>query len=367
MGKKSMGKVKHYRHSFYSGGQKAKRILSVAVVLLVLFLLGWFAGPAVIDFGTSTWYKIKNGGQSGQDLSQSLPENPDGQLSDSQFGGEPESESDAEPTPEPPAQKNPGEGGWAFLKPEQIQDAAQAAQTAQQLADQGVRYAVLPIKDEKGVIAYPSQLEAAKSAVTAKPYDLAAAAAALKQQDIVPVGAVCAFQDPAAANANRDMAVLYQNKEYLWLDRALDDGGKPWLDPTAPSAAAYVRDVIAEAKQLGCEEIWLTGLRFPPTSGRDKAVFRDTAGKGMAQVLAEALALMEEQAPCWVAYPVKQAAQGAENPLLGAEPAALGMGRLVLLADADDTPETVDAAVQAAKAGGVETVGVLGADGFALR
>ena len=62
MAKKNLGKVKRYRRSFYTGRQRAARIIGGAVALVALFVAGWLVGPAVINFGTSTWYSLKRGG-----------------------------------------------------------------------------------------------------------------------------------------------------------------------------------------------------------------------------------------------------------------------------------------------------------------
>ena len=61
MAKKNLGKVKRYRRSFYSGRQRASRIAGGVLALVALFAVGWLAGPAVINFGTSTWYSIVRG------------------------------------------------------------------------------------------------------------------------------------------------------------------------------------------------------------------------------------------------------------------------------------------------------------------
>ena len=59
---------------------------------------------------------------------------------------------------------------------------------------------------------------------------------ALKDAGLTPVAAICAFQDPIAARADRTMAIHYRDAEnpqsdYLWLDAAANAGGKPWLNP----------------------------------------------------------------------------------------------------------------------------------------
>ena len=45
MAKKNLGKVKRYRRSFYTGRQRAARIIGGAVALVALFVAGWLVGP----------------------------------------------------------------------------------------------------------------------------------------------------------------------------------------------------------------------------------------------------------------------------------------------------------------------------------
>ncbi len=367
MAKRNMGKVKHYSRSFYTGGQRAKRIAGAAALLAGLFLVGWLAGPAVIDFGTSTWYKIKwsLSGEGKEKLPKPTPA-PAESLPEEQQPGEPAAAPEETQEPKPEPAQNIGEGGWAFVSVTSVQSAEQAKATAAQLAGQGVRYAVLPFKDEQGYVYYDSQVETARACLSSTTFDAASAAAALREQGIVPVASISVFQDPAAANADRAMAVRYQNQEYLWLDRARDKGGKPWLNPASEQAVAYNESLIKEAKQLGFEEVWLTHLQFPPASGRSKANFGDTGGRGMDKVLADDLARFQAVLPCWVEYPLDEAARGAESQLLGAAPGALGVERLVLRTEEAADPEMLTAVSETARADGVSIVALLEAGTFSL-
>ena len=48
MARKNLGKVKRYHRSFYSGGQRLRRILTGVLALAVLFAAGWLIGPAEV-------------------------------------------------------------------------------------------------------------------------------------------------------------------------------------------------------------------------------------------------------------------------------------------------------------------------------
>lgn len=365
MAKKNLGKVKRYRRSFYSGRQRAARIAGGVVALVVLFAVGWLAGPAVINFGTSTWYSIVRGNSDAE--STSVPQ------SVSQPAGadsEPQSQAASEPqaTPEPQADSDDmTQGSWAFVDPASLTGADAAAQLASQLAGEGVRYAVVTLKDSTGSVYYASALEAAASSLSSTQIDGEAVASALKEQGIVPVAGVCAFQDPLAASANRDMAVKYQGTDYLWLDAAQDAGGKAWLNPYSSAAVEYIGGIIDEAKAMGFEQIWLTGVQLPTTAGRDKASYGDTAGVTEAQCLANALSTWQEKATCWVEYPLN-VASGQETRLTGGTIDALGIRNLAIRVDGElteDTQTQLDAAKAAAS--GCDYVGVRTGDVFAVE
>ena len=352
MAKKNLGKVKRYRRSFYSRGQQARRILGAVLALAALFAAGWLIGPAVIDFGTSTWYSLKEGGGASSGASQ------------------PASEPQATPAPEPtPAPAlSPEDGGWAFVSISGLSSAEQAAATAQSLAAEGMRYAVVPCKYSQGYVYYQSGAAAAQSSISATTFD-AAAVAALKDAGLTPVAAICAFRDPLAPYADRSLAVRYQDTDYFWLDAAADAGGKPWLNPYSDAAVGYITALIDEVRAMGFEQVWLTGVQFPTTAGRDKANYGDTAGVSMGQRLAQVLSAWQAGGDCWVEYPLSEVLAGSDSQLLGASCAELGVKNLAIRVDEAVTGEQqplLDAAVAELKAGGVANIALVQGDSFTL-
>ena len=287
---------------------------------------------------------------------------------------QPASESQAapEPTPEPqptaaPAVE-PGQGSWAFVSISGLSSAEQAAATAQNLASQGVGYAVVPCKDSQGYVYYQSSVATAQSSVSATTFD-AAAVQALKDAGITPIASICAFRDPLAPYVDRSMAVRYQDTDYFWLDAAADAGGKPWLNPYSDGSVAYITALIDEVRAMGFEQVWLTGVQFPTTAGRDKANYGDTAGVSMGQRLAQVLSGWQAGGDCWVEYPLSEVLAGSESQLLGASCAELGVKNLAIRVDDAITEEQqplLDAAVTELKAGGVLNIALVQGDSFTL-
>ena len=356
MARKNMGKVKRYRHSFYTGGQRIRRALTGLIALAALFAAGWLIGPAVIDFGTHTWYSLKAGG--GDDESTSTP------AATPAPEATPVPEATPAPTPVPAA----GEGGWAFVTISGLSTPELAAATAQDLAAQGVRYAVVPCKDSQGYVYYQSAVAVAQSSISATTFD-PSAVEALKAAGITPVASLCAFRDPLAPYVDRSLAVRYQDTEYFWLDAAADAGGRPWLNPYADGAARYIADLIGEARAMGFEQVWLTGVQFPTTAGRDKASYGDTAGLSMGQRLAQLLESWQAGGVCWVEYPLAEVLAGADSQLLGASCAQLGVKNLAIRAEeelTDEQRQALETVLADARAAGLENAALVQGDTFTL-
>ena len=350
--KKNMGRVKHYRHSFYSGPQRVRRAVILVLVVALLFAVGWFIGPHVIDFGTRTWYSIKRGGAADSVSSSAAQSQPESQ---SQPGSIPE------PQPEPAAPQVE-QGSWAFVSLSSIDTAQKAQDTAQKMAQQGVHYAVIPLKDEQGYIYYPSTLPTAAPSVAATTIDAAAAAQAFRQAGLEPVAQLCAFRDPKSPYTDRTMGIHYQDSEYFWLDAAQDAGGKAWMDPYSPSAQNFIQDLMNEVRGLGFEQILLSGMQFPPTTN-ENAGYQSADRRPGINRLAELIALWQQQAReagtmLWLEYPLAQAADAQPAALAGGAFRELGAANLMLrlpqTEDVQARQAQLEAALASAREGGAE-------------
>ena len=120
---------------------------------------------------------------------------------------------------------------------------------------------------------------------------------------------------------------------------------------------------------MGFEQVWLTGVQFPTTAGRDKANYGDTAGVSMGQRLAQVLEGWQAGGDCWVEYPLSEVLAGSDSQLLGASCAELGVKNLAIRVDEAVTGEQqplLDAAVTELKAGGVANIALVQGDSFTL-
>ncbi len=341
-------KIKRYRRSFTGQAERSlvvRRVLRFTVFLVVLFLLGWLIAKPGIDLGTKLWYSMKAGFTQG-DASLSAP------VSAPPASSMPET-APPESTPSetvPAALPTSSGGNWAYVALSAVDSPERASETARTLASQGVSAAVLPLKDERGFLYYPSALPSAKANISDATYDAAAAAKIFMENGITPIASIYAFKDASAPKQNRNMAVTYMDKEgFLWLNNKAEMGGVPWLNPYSAEANAYITDVIAEALSLGFKEIIVSGVQFPSGFGLDLAGYRvgdDTRDK--AKVLADCVSTWQAQcknagAVCWFEYS-SVPALGSGDAATVANPFTYGAEHLLL--DFADSVKEVDGVMQ---------------------
>lgn len=127
---------------------------------------------------------------------------------------------------------------------------------------------MLDLKDEDGLIHYDSAVAAGRTAgaVTAS-FDLASHARDASNHDLYLIGRIVTFQDPRAAVAVPEMAVLDSD-----LGGPYNKRGQYFLDPTDLDARAYGLALADEACRLGVDEIQFDYVRFPDGFGPE-AVF----------------------------------------------------------------------------------------------
>ena len=150
-------KVKRYRRSFYSREMRVKKGIGIAVLVLVMLGAAWLAAPHVLDWATHTWYTVVRK----RDLSASSPASASASSvaedPASSAAREPAASSEAQPEVVTPAVDGTAivEGSWAEADITALTEDASIRAAAQQLASQGVKYAVVTLKDAAtGVVYY---------------------------------------------------------------------------------------------------------------------------------------------------------------------------------------------------------------------
>lgn len=320
MSRKKPAKIKRYRRSFTGAGSHMNTIRTVliwAVVIVVLFGLGWLIAKPGLDLASRLWYNHKN--------------NPASSSSETVESAPPTSQPvESEQTQQPLT----AGGNWAIVSLTAVSTPEQAAETAKALAAQQVQYAVITLKDETGALYYASASALGKNAISASAIDAAAVAKAFVDAGVTPVAGIWAFKDASAPYADRTTAVKYQDTDYNWLDNSQELGGKPWLNPNNAAAQQYIEDVIAEVTALGYQKTLVFGLQFPT------GYSLDSCGYGaMTQSKEALLASLGKRyegiagAEVWFCFE-QSAIDGTNLTAYGASPASFGLANVFVRASA---------------------------------
>lgn len=357
-------KIKRYRRSFSGAGDRNNLLRTVGKWLLaaaVLFGVGWLIAKPGLDFASRLWYARKNAAQPASSASVSPP------------ASAPVSSQTASSEPQTGAQTAPQTTGtgWAAVALSQADTPEKAAALAAQLKAQGVQYAVLTLKDERGYLYYASAVPMAKNSIASTTIDAAAVAKAFHDAGVTPVAALSAFRDTLAPYTDRSTAVKYGTEgDIVWLDSSAELGGKPWLNPNAAGAQQYIADLLTEVKNLGFDTVLLRNLQFPQGYSLDVASYGAMTGT-QDQLLASLGKRYEATAGLSVWFEFPQAAvAGTDLTGYGASPAGFGLGKVIVqvpgVAAADSetasaaAPDeaTLSALLTALKTGGTGTVGL---------
>ena len=354
-------KVKRYHRSFYSRGMKIKKTLGILLLAAVVLGAAWLAAPYVLDWATHTWYTVVRDRDLSGSSSEAAASEPEAERAPASSAGSssavsrPASQAAspaASSQPEPVSGTAIREGSWATVSLSALGDVAAIRTQARALAEQGVTYALIPFKDASGYIYYASAVPAASRSVAATVVEPALIASIFKEEGLVPVAGVAAFQDPVASYTDRSMAIQYAGEGgYLWLDAAnAAAGGKAWLNPYAASANAFIGDLIEELYSCGFEQVCLSAVQFPPSASSSQD-FGQTGGLSRDAQLAADIAAWDARfagrVTLWYEYPL--ASCTGVSTALGALPAQLGVRNLVISLPAGETQDPAALAETAAR------------------
>lgn len=117
---------------------------------------------------------------------------------------------------------------------------------------------VVDVKDDTGVISYPSEVPLVKQIGSARrKYKPVEMLEILRQNEIYPIARIVVFKDPFLAAKRTDLAVK-SSQGGLWTDFK----GLCWVDPYNKAIWNYNIEVAKEAVALGFKEIQFDYVRF---------------------------------------------------------------------------------------------------------
>ncbi len=359
MAKRKRQKVKRYRRSYYSRQMRRRRIISAILLVAVVLVVAWFAAPHVLDWATHTWYTVVKDrdldaeAASQQAASAAASEQAalaaSSQAASSQAASSRQTTAGTQDEDEDPLEIR--DGSWSVVSLSALSDEAAIRTAAKAVKDAGALYALIPLKDTSGYIYYESAVPAASGSIAAATVDPALIASVFRQEGLIPVASLAAFQDPIATYTVRSMAIQYSGEgNYLWLDAAsAAAGGKAWLNPYNDAAVEFIGDLIEEVHGFGFAQICLTSVQFP-SAVSSKQDFGVTGGVSRAGQLTADIAVWNErfadEVTIWYEYPL--ASCTSPDSTTGVSPAQLGVEQLVIRMPAGEAPDEAAAADAAA-------------------
>lgn len=360
MGKKY--KVKHYyggkSGGFFKANPHPLGILAIVLSFAALVYVGTIIYEPIYDF-------VMNIGKPAE-IVYTEPEIPE--------PAESEPPAEPEPKPEPEYDKLRA----VYLPFETASDNARLDAFLSELSGTEINAVMIDIKNADGDVLYKTGNEmAGKWGVTvSNAIDLKAFSSKLEQKNLYLAVKMSVFRDPRAASAGRlDYAINYQNTDYLWLDAAPDNGGKPWLNPYSQLTQDYLESLALEAADAGAKMIVLENVRFPDNSGVYATFGKSPVTMGRSEILRAFVEYLtgraeEKNARIAVYYPVteqsgdqEQANRYGGSPLkipvkhmlLGAQPSQFGgdysEGGLEIAQPLQDPAGAVKASVNYTKRG----------------
>lgn len=132
------------------------------------------------------------------------------------------------------------------------------------LTDGAYNSVAIDIKRNDGTIGYRSALATVDtySAGAFEATDLKNSAAKLSEQDILTVGIVYCYLDNLVPRQDRSVALLDENGVPYE-----DSRGNTYLNPNSQTVYKYIKDIIAEAEEMGVTVFVLRGVDIPESAG----------------------------------------------------------------------------------------------------
>lgn len=220
-----------------------------------------------------------------------------------------------------------------------LSDAAALQQTAADAVQAGFNCAVIELKNQDGGVYHVSGTEAGKTAgaATADALSLTAvtdAFAVLREAGITPIPLLYAFEDAVAPrNIAGAKVTVAGHAEWTWYDGDPQNGGRPWLNPYADAAQAYITALAEELQTAGAGAIMLDGVYFPTQTAQADFTAAGDASLSEGEVLTQFMTRMDTL--CKVPVLLRCSANAAlGNNTAGYHMNPLAMGAAMVVPDA---------------------------------
>jgi hypothetical protein len=160
------------------------------------------------------------------------------------------------------------------------------AKLAAMMGENGLNAVVVDIKDDTGVVSYPSVVSlAVRIGAGAQRYQPEQLLDRLQRERIYPIARIVVFKDPLLASQRQDLAVL-NSRGGLWHDRR----GMRWVDPYNKTVWEYNVALAQEAARLGFKEIQFDYVRFTSDGNLRECRYPGADGRTKGEVIRDFLA-----------------------------------------------------------------------------
>ena len=156
-----------------------------------------------------------------------------------------------------------------YLPVERLGDLGALEAQLKSAATAGFNPVLFDLKDENGALHYQSSTDLAAQAQTIAQDaytlgELKEALGVIKENGFAAIPRLFAFKDPEAPFSLPCAKITLESAPGMtWLDNKKEKGGKPWLNPYAPDAHAYIIGLARELSNLGVPAVMLDGVQFP--------------------------------------------------------------------------------------------------------
>ena len=156
---------------------------------------------------------------------------------------------------------------------------------------EGKNAIVVSLKDENGILLYPSQIPQAREwgAISRSAVDARKIAAEIEAAGLIPIAKVNAFYDQTAPHFKRNNSYVYSSQKVTYLfTNPVTKRSERWLNPYESSARKYICDIVAEVSELGYRQVFLNHVSFPAVELNSKVNLGSDA-KSKSEILRQFL------------------------------------------------------------------------------
>lgn len=210
--------------------------------------------------------------------------------------------------------------------------------TLKDAAAAGYNAVVIELKNQTGNTYYISESDLGKQAAAATPdaltlKSLTDAFVKIRGAGLTPIPLLFAFEDAIAPRTIPGAKVTTEgHADWTWYDGDPQNGGKPWLNPYADPAQAYIVSLAEELKQAGAGAIMLDGVYFPTQTLQADFTSAGNGTLGKGQVLQQFISRLKTA--CDAPIIVRASANAAlGNTTAGYEMTPTGLGAALVAAD----------------------------------